>query len=135
MGQGTLFNRCIAVLSLILAAAFNKGHFVVPPHDIAPVRLVVFFELRIELKILSDAHYNVVWGDAGVSLVTALVPFAFTEVEGTHAKGYIYNSTLFCSLVLDLDTSKLCVLVSWHQQDSTFGELLEHIAWCKSVLS
>ena len=135
MGQGTLFNRCIAVLSLVLAAAFNKRHFVVPPHDITPVRLVVFFELCIKLKILSDAHYDVVWGDARVSLVTALVPFAFTEVEGTHTKGYIDNSTLFCSLVLDLDTSKLCVFISWHQQDSTFGELLEHITRCKSILA
>lgn len=129
MGQSTLFNRCIAVLGLVLAAAFNEGHFVVPPHNIAPVRLVVLFKFSIELKILSDAHYNVVGGDARVCLVTALVPLALPEMEGTHAKSYINDGTFFSSLVFDLNTSELSVLVSGHQQDSTFGKLLEQVSW------
>ena len=124
MSQGSPGNLRITVLCLILATSRDEGDFIVPPHDVTPVRFIVFFELCIELQVLPDAHHDVVWRDTRVSLITALVPFALTEVESTHAQGYINNCTLLSSLVLDLDTCKLGILVARHEQDSTLGELL-----------
>ena len=49
----------IAVVVLVLTASLHERNFVVPPHDIAPIRLVVFLELGIELQVLSDAHHDV----------------------------------------------------------------------------
>ena len=133
MSEVTWSNLSVAVVFLALFAAFNERNFVVPPHYITPVRLIIFLELGIKFKILSDAHHNVILRHARVRLITTLVPLAFTEVESTNTKGNIDYSTLFSSLVLNLDTSKLSILVSWHEQDAALGQLLEHIAWCESV--
>ena len=85
MCQGSVLNLRIAVFILVLAAALYERHFVVPPHDVAPVRLIVFFEFCIELQVLSDAHHDVIGRDTWVGLVTALIPLALTEVECSYA--------------------------------------------------
>ena len=119
---------------MILATAGDEGDFIVPPHDIAPVRLIVFLELRVELQVLPDTHHDVIWGDARIRLITALIPFALTEVEGTHAQGDINDGTLLRSLILNLNSRKLGILVTGHEQDSALGKLLEQIAGCEAIL-
>lgn len=124
MGKSSTGDSSLAVLILILSAALNEGHFVVPPHDVAPVRLVVFLKLGVELKVLSDTHDDVIGRNTWVGLITALIPLALAEVEGTDTKSNIDDGTLFGSLVLDLDTSKLSIFVSWQKKDAALGELL-----------
>ena len=129
----TWSNLGIAVVFLALFAAFYKRNFVVPPHYVAPVRLIIFFELGIELKVFSDTHHNVILRHAWVSLIATLIPLAFAEVESTYTEGNIDDSTLFSSLVLNLDTGEFGILVSWHEQNAALGQLLEHIARCETV--
>ena len=95
----TLLDLSIASL-LILSAIFDEGDFVVPPHDIAPVRLIVFKELIIKFKVLTNTHDNVFRGHSRVRLIFALIPLALTEVEGTDAKGNVNDCTLFSSLMI-----------------------------------
>uniref|UniRef100_A0A7S3MNL8 Uncharacterized protein n=1 Tax=Favella ehrenbergii TaxID=182087 RepID=A0A7S3MNL8_9SPIT len=125
--QVTALDRCVAAI-LVLPAVLDEGNLVVPPHDVAPVRLVVFLELGIELQVLSDAHHDVLGGHSWVSLVAALVPLALTEVEGAHAESNIDNCALFRSSVLELDAGKLGVLVSGQEQDAALGQLIEEVA-------
>ena len=98
MGQGSRFDLCIAVVSLVLAAPLHERNFVVPPHDIAPVRFVIFLKLGIELQIFSDSHDDVVWGNTRVVSISSLVPLAFTEVEGADTKSHINDGTLLSRL-------------------------------------
>ena len=118
MGQGSILNRGVAIVILVLATALDEGHFVVPPHDVAPVRLIVFFKLSIELKILSDAHDDVVWGDTWVCLIAALIPLALAEMEGTHTKCHVNDGTFFSCLVFNFNSSQLGILISRHEENS-----------------
>lgn len=129
----TWSNLGIAVVFLALFAAFDERNFIVPPHHVAPVRLIIFFEFGIELKVLSNTHHNVILRHAWVRLITTLIPLAFTEVESAYTESNINNSTLLSSLILNLDTGKLGILISWHKQDAALGQLLEHIARCETV--
>lgn len=133
--QGTVRDLRIAAIRLVLTAALHEGDFVVPPHDVSPVRLVVFLKLSIELQVLSDPHHDVVWGDARVSLVATLIPFALAEVEGAHSKGNVDDGTLLGSLVLDFDARKLGIFVPRHEQNAALGQLLQQVAWSKAILA
>ena len=121
MGDSTCCNLCIAVALHVVAASLNERHFVVPPHYVPPVWLVVLLESLIELEVLSDAHDDVIICDAWVRLVTTLVPLALLEVEGTHTKGNIHNSTLLCGLALNFNSGELSILISRHEQDSALA--------------
>ncbi len=125
----------IAIVLLVLFTSFNERDFVVPPHDIAPVRFIVFFKLCVEFEILSDAHDDVLRRHSWVSLVEALIPLAVAEVEGSHAKSHIYDRSLLSRLVLDFYASEQGVLISGHKQQTTLGHLLKQIPRAKSVLS
>ena len=88
----------IAVLILTLFTAFYERDLIIPPHDIAPVRFVIFLELGIELQIFSDSHDDVVWGNTRIVSISSLVPLAFTEVEGADTKSHINDGTLLSRL-------------------------------------
>ena len=121
MRQGSISDLSRAVLSLVLAAALYERNFVVPPHDVAPVRLIVLLKLCIKFQVLPDAHYDVIRRDTRVGLVTALIPPALTEVESSYTQRHINNGSLLGSLVFHFDTSEFGILVSRHEQDSTLG--------------
>jgi len=123
VSQVTRLNRSIAAI-LVLTAVLHERDFVVPPHDVVPVRLVVFLELGIELKVLTNAHDDVFGRHSRVGLVLALVPLAFAEMECTHTKGDINDSTLFGSLVFRFNTGQLGILVTGQQKNTALGKLL-----------
>ena len=133
VGQVTSLDLRIAGI-LVLAAVLDEGDFVVPPHDIAPVGLVVFLELGVELEVLADAHDDVLGRHAGVSLIAALVPLALAEVEGADAEGNIDDRALLSRLVLHLDAGQLSILIARHEQDAGLGKLLKKVAWGEIIL-
>ena len=114
MRDSTLCNLRVAATIHVVAASLDERHFVVPPHNVPPVWLVVLLEGFIELEVLSDAHDDVIICNARVGLVTTLVPLALLEVEGAHTKGNIHNSTLLRSLALNFNSGELSVLISRH---------------------
>ena len=114
MSDSTLCNLRVTATIHVVAASLNERHFVVPPHHVPPVWLVVLLESLIELKVLSDAHDDVIICNAWVGLVTTLIPLALLEVEGTHTKSNIHNSTLLCGLALNFNSGELSVLISRH---------------------
>ena len=107
----TSLDRGIAAV-LVLTAVLNERDFVVPPHDIAPVGLEVFQELVVKLKVLTNAHDDVLGRHTRVRLVTALIPLALAEVESANAKSDINDGTLLSCLILRLNTSELSILVA-----------------------
>lgn len=134
MGEGSFRDLSIAATFHVIAAAFDKGDFVVPPHDVAPVNFVVFLELLIELQVLTDAHNDVLRRHTWVGLVSALIPLAVLEVEGAHAQSHVDDCSFLGRLVFNFDTSQLCVLVSGHQKDSALSELLKQVARSETIL-
>jgi len=68
----------------VIATSLNKRDFVVPPHDVAPVRLVVFLEFGVELNIFSDSHNYIFGRHSRVRLFFGLIPLAVLEMEGAH---------------------------------------------------
>lgn len=87
----SLMTDCNAhVWDLIEIAAADECAFVGPPVNIAPVGLVVFEELTIELEVLSDLDHDVVGLDI-------FVPSARTEGEGSHCCCNIHDASLLCA--------------------------------------
>jgi len=70
----------------IIATTLHKRDFVIPPHDVAPVRFVILLEFGVELYIFADSHDNVFWGYSRICLISALIPFTVLEMEGAHAQ-------------------------------------------------
>jgi len=68
----------------VIATTLHKRDFVVPPHDVAPVRLVVFLKFGIELNIFSDSHDYIFWRYSRVCFFFGLIPLAVLEMEGAH---------------------------------------------------
>ena len=83
----------------------SEADLVRPEHKVAPVGLMVFEELTIELKILSDL-------DSDVLGVNGCVPLARAKGEGTHSTCNIIDGTLFSMKVFNLNVSLSCVLIA-----------------------
>jgi len=127
-------NLCIAVLILALLATLDKTDFIVPPHDILPVRFVVFVELWVVCQVLSYPHDNVVRGNAWVLWVSGHVPLAPSEVEGTYAESHIVNCSVFSLLVLKVDGSMLSIFIARQKQDTTLHHFLQQVAGSEATL-
>ena len=135
MREVAICDLSIAAGLHVVAASFNEGDLVVPPHDVAPVWLVVFLKLSVELQVLSDLHDDVLGRHTWIGRVFALVPLALTEVEGTHGQSHIDDGSLFSSTVLELDASELGILVARHQEDATLGKLFKQVAWREAIFA
>jgi len=73
----------------ILATSIYEGDFVIPPHHVVPVWLVILFELCVELKVFPNAHHDILLRHSGPVLVHALVPLALAEVESSHTQSHV----------------------------------------------
>ena len=74
-----------AVCVLTLLAALHKTAFVIPPPHIAPIWLIVFFEVDVEFKIFSDTHQDRFFFDPWVFIVLCHVPLATSKVESSYS--------------------------------------------------
>lgn len=87
-------------LAIGVFASANESTFIVPPADLSPVRLMVFEELFIELKILTNSENYLFSRNTRLFGGDSLVPLAFTVMECSNRASNINDSTLFSLFIL-----------------------------------
>ena len=124
----TLRNPNIA-LFISLLRSFNERHFVAPPHDLSPVRLLIFSKSLVVLQIFTNPEYNCVCSNAWNLCIFPLVPFAAPIMECSHRAGDINDRTLLCVSVFLFDSSELSIFIARHQMNSALWKLEQQEAW------
>jgi hypothetical protein len=113
-------SKCTLASLISVLASLYEGYFVVPPGEVTPVRLQVFFEFTVLFRVLTNTQNNLLAGDSFL-LRGALVPLSFLVVEGAYGAGYINNGTVLSVPVFLNDTSESEVVLVGHEVDTTFG--------------
>ena len=94
----------------------DVGHLVVPPHNSFPIRLIILQEHSVIVWVFSKSA-NDVFFRSHLTLLDTLEGEAFQGLSN------IKDSSLFSSLILEVDSSSLGVFILWQQMNTTFGEL------------